>query len=442
MAKFEMTDSTLPIATRNERESSEDRWCLHAVFPVHAARLIPIPAHARLLIGREESCQVVVQSPHVSRAHAELIASAGELTIVDRESLNGAHVNGERVARQRLEVGDVLRVGDWLAIVARESASCRDNSGVEPVAAGFWAGPTLRRALRPLQAIAKTDLPIVLLGPTGAGKERAARAVHEWSGREGPFVAVNCAAIPTDLAEAELFGFRKGAFTGADRAGVGHLRAAHRGTLLLDEVSDLPLALQAKLLRAVEQNEVQPLGDSQATPIDVRILAASQLPLAEHVAAERFRADLRARLEGFVSELPALTDRREEIPALFVHLLARRLGSKPPELDPLLVERLLLHPWPGNVRELELLARRLLGLHGHESQLELRHLVGTGLEAASAQRDEAFSSERNLHLLVEGLRKYEGNLTKAAAIAGISRQRAYRLISERPDLDLSSFRAK
>jgi transcriptional regulator with PAS, ATPase and Fis domain len=400
-----------------------------------------------VVVGRDATCDVVVPSGEASRAHAEIRCVGEELSIRDLKSLNGTFVNGQSISKVSLKSGDVLRIGDRLGVVNRLVAPSESGATVQAIARGLWAGPTLQRALEPLRTVAKTDLPILLQGATGVGKERVARALHEWSGRSGAFVAINCAAIPEQLAEAELFGYRKGAFTGAEQNALGHLRAAHRGTLLLDEIADLPLRLQAKLLRVVEENEVQPIGEAKTTPIDVRIVATSQMPLSDHVADGRFRADLYARLAGLIVALPTLADRREEIPGLFCELLASRLSSPAPELQPLLVESLMLYSWPGNVRELALLTRRLLGLHGHEGRLEARHLAGSSLQASmatgasnSAPSDDTLSDKPDLDRLLEGLREHRGNLTKAAGAAKISRQRAYRLLETRSDLDLGVFR--
>ena len=192
---------------------------------------------------------------------------------------------------------------------------------------GYWAGPALLAALAPARLVAATDLSLIIQGPTGVGKEGAAQAIHAWSRREGPFVAVNCATLET-LAEAQLFGYRKGAFTGADHSSPGFLRAAEGGTLFLDEIADLSMPVQAKLLRAVEQREVVPLGESKAVSINVRLLTATQSPLSEAVEETRFRADLLARLEGLTVPIPPLRERAEEVPFLFAKLVEQSAGPR------------------------------------------------------------------------------------------------------------------
>jgi transcriptional regulator with PAS, ATPase and Fis domain len=248
------------------------------------------------------------------------------------------------------------------------------------------------------------------------------------------------------MAESELFGYRKGAFTGADRASPGFFRTAHGGTLLLDEVVDLPLALQAKLLRVLEQREVQPLGEARPVPIDVRIVCATQAPLAEAVANRRFRADLLARLDGLTIVLPPLRSRREDIAPLFLRLWAEQTGQSAPSLEPKLAESLLVYDWPLNVRELVLLVRRLAAVHGGAVTLKKtmlpERMVGEPsppLRPAASGRASA-TDEASFDRLVVALRENGGNVTRAAATLGISRARAYRLLEARSEFDLASVR--
>ncbi len=199
-----------------------------------------------LTIGREETSAVWLGGSDVSRRHAVLrIAADGGVRIADLGSRNGVRVNGRAISEAPIGVGDVVRLGGWVGLVTASPGAFSE------IAPGLWGGAALQAALAPLRQAAASDLPIVLEGETGTGKELVARALHRWSGRPGPLVAVNCAALPEGLAEGELFGYRRGAFTGADRASAGFFRGAHGGTLLLDEVSDLPLGLQAKLLRVL-----------------------------------------------------------------------------------------------------------------------------------------------------------------------------------------------
>ncbi|HLK93120.1 MAG TPA: sigma 54-interacting transcriptional regulator [Polyangia bacterium] len=404
-----------------------------------------------LTIGREETSAVWLGGNDVSRRHAVLrVAADGSVRIADLGSRNGVRVNGRAISEAPLAVGDVVRLGGWVGLVTASPGAFSE------IAPGLWGGAALQAALTPLRQAAPSDLPIVLEGETGTGKELVARALHRWSGRPGPLVAVNCAALPEGLAEGELFGYRRGAFTGADRASAGFFRGAHGGTLLLDEVSDLPLALQAKLLRVLEEREVQPLGEIRPVPIDVRVVVAGQQPLIEAVRTGRFRADLLARLDGLAVRLPPLRRRREDVLPLFAHLLAELGQGRAPAIESDFAERLCMHDWPFNVRELVLLAKRLLTLHGGEVTLRAQHLPEriAGGPADSPPAHDPLAARGaaggrpvpappaepvELPALVVALRASGGNVARAAAMLGISRQRAYRLM-EGQAVDLEALR--
>jgi transcriptional regulator with GAF, ATPase, and Fis domain len=218
------------------------------------------------------------------------------------------------------------------------------------------ASVALMRALRELERVAPATTTVLLRGETGTGKELFARALHDRSSRSGPLVKVNCAAIPTSLVESELFGHERGAFTGAMQRRVGRFELAHGGTLFLDEVGELPLEAQAKLLRALQEREIERVGGTRAIPVDARIVAATNRDLAADVKAGRFRADLFFRLNVFPIEVPPLRERREDIPLLveaFLRSLARRLGTTSKTIDDDALAYLQAYDWPGNVRELQ-----------------------------------------------------------------------------------------
>jgi transcriptional regulator with AAA-type ATPase domain len=401
-----------------------------------------------LTLGRDAGCDVQLGGHDVSRRHAVLrqTAGGGGATIADLGSRNGVRVNGRAVPSAPLAAGDVLRLGGWVGVVTAAPAD------VVEIAPGLWGGGALGAALAPLRQAAPSDLPIILEGETGTGKERAASALHRWSDRPGPFVAVNCAALPETLAEAELFGYRRGAFTGADRASPGFFRAAEGGTLLLDEVSDLPLPLQAKLLRVLQEREVQPIGEPRAVPIDVRVVVAGQQSLIEAVRAGRFRGDLLARLEGLTVLLPPLRQRREDVVPLFSRTLESVGGGRVPTFETELAERLCLYDWPFNVRELVLLARRLVAVNGAGATLLARHLPERMTDGAADAGRAAPAATRGalpaagpaepvqLPALIAALRAAGGNVARAAAMLGISRQRAYRLM-EGQGVDLETLRS-
>jgi len=441
--------TTMPSKRTNAQGSSQAALAIRWVFPNPRGMLTRL-SDERILLGRDDDCQVKLPSKETSRHHAEIRRDGPFFILKDLGSRNGIFVNGEQVQESPISPGQILRLGEWIGVAILVSPDAVDPDPVfDLLAANLAGGPVLGPILEQARKAASSSLPTVILGETGTGKEGLAHAMHEWSGRKGPFVAVNCAALVPTLAEAELFGYRKGAFTGADRASPGFFRAAQGGTLLLDEVTDLPESVQAKFLRALEQREISPLGESVPVPIDVRVLAATQIPLPQVVKERRFRADLCARLDGLTIRLPPLRERKQEIAYLFSHLLRLHSGGRPPEVEARLVEQLCLHDWPFNVRELDLLARRLLVLHGHEELLRRSHLpehilnrpvagepapapvafVGSGaVSAPNKPESHRARRERELSLLTEALRAHKGSVARAAAAVGISRQRAYRLM--------------
>lgn len=467
-------ESTWPATATGGAPSRSDLLVIRWVFPHYDTAPTPLDRE-RVLLGRGESCDRELPGRETSRHHAEIGRQGPVVYVRDLGSTNGVYLNGRRVADGPLEAGDVLRLGEWIGVVFRPTSN--EPAALSPprfrtVAERFFIGPALAPSVELAERAAASELPVVLCGETGTGKEHMAQGIHRWSGRPGRLVAINCAALPEPLAEAELFGHARGAFTGAVRSSEGHLRAADQGTLLLDEVSELPLPAQAKLLRALESGEIVPLGESQPASISTRIVAATQQPLPEAVEEGRFRADLLARLDGVTIHLPPLRQRVEELGYLLDALLTHHAGGKQmaPATDPRLVEALCLHDFPFNVRELDLLVRRLLALHGHERRLERSHLPETmrppkddeaeeepdrsndapassggadrrrpassGWQTQAPQRDAD-----DLAGLVEALRRTAGNVTKAAEAVGLSRQRAYRLMNAAGDVDLDRLRS-
>ena len=214
----------------------------------------------------------------------------------------------------------------------------------------------MQRLKRLIATVAVSDAPVMVQGETGAGKELVAEAVHRASGRSGALIAVNCAAIPSELLESELFGHEKGAFTGADRQRIGLIEQANGGTLFLDEIGDMPPALQTKLLRVLESRRVQRVGASVANPVDFRLVTATHRNLEARVADGTFRADLFYRINVFPLMLPSLAERAVDIPAILARMISDRMAENPaldaPHFDQSALRALAVHPWPGNVREL------------------------------------------------------------------------------------------
>lgn len=305
--------------------------------------------------------------PHqaVSQLHARLVKRDGEWAVKDLGSRNGTLVNGRIVPESVLQDLDELRIGDAIfKFVADEAGAYAkypiDGTGPE-ADPSMVGGYQIRRALREVAAIAATGLSVVVQGETGTGKELVAQAVHRASGRRGQLVALNCAAIPANLVESELFGFKKGTFTGADRDKVGLVKMAHGGTLFLDEIGDMSLDAQAKLLRVIETRELLPLGATTGESVDVRFVCATHRDLQKLVDAEGFRGDLFARLHGSTVRLPPLRERKEDLLALVRHFLEKASAGNM-RFGISFMAGACQHDWPYNVRELEAAVRRAVAL--------------------------------------------------------------------------------
>jgi hypothetical protein len=266
----------------------------------------------------------------LSSTHARLTRVLGKWMLEDAGSKNGTFVNGERVTRTELADGDVVEAGHVFFVFRNAEAVSRDAPG-DVDATVLPSSPLGLRTLVPslaekfamLARIGASDVSVIVHGESGTGKELVARGVHQLSGRTGTFVAVNCGALPAALVEGEIFGHKKGAFSGAIEDRPGLVRAAHRGTLFLDEIGDLPLSAQPAFLRVLQEREVVPVGATQSSRVDVRFVCATHRNLEVLVAEGKFRADLLARLSGFTLDLPPLRDRREEIGMIAADLLAR-----------------------------------------------------------------------------------------------------------------------
>ena len=399
--------------------------------------LFPAPALSWLeqthTFGRDTGCDSVLPGEEVSRQHARVVFQGLVPKLQDCGSRNGLHVNGQRIQEVVLSPGQVVRIGEWVGLVQELEAQA-GTATLQEIVPGWFGGALLCARVEPLRRVALGDLPIIVQGETGSGKEGAARAVHAFSKRTGPFVAVDCGAVAAQLADALLFGHKKGAFTGAIHDSPGYLRAAHGGTLFLDEVLNLDLATQAKLLRALELREVVPVGEVRPVPVEVRVVCAAQRPLASAVRAGHFREDLRARLEGYCLTLPPLRERREDIVPLFLALLPARV-SVAISCESRLIERLVLHDWPCNVRELAMLVKRLVALHG-PGPLERSMLPAEMCGTVSLTEPAPLSSsplappvrkpaadQAELFALLEAMRVHGGNLAAAARALGVSRSR-------------------
>jgi DNA-binding NtrC family response regulator len=311
----------------------------------------------RLMLGREGVGGQPLPDERVSRLHAEVGREPGGWSVADLGSRNGTWVDGEQVTGRRTFASPrVLRMGNTLALFTadvRRFEVAGVTAGLEGV-----RGPLLRAALDRVGMAAAAGEGVLITGESGTGKELAARAYHRVGPHaRGRFVAINCAAVPAAVAERLLFGTKRGAYSGAEADAEGYLQAADRGVLFLDEVGELALEVQAKLLRVLETREVLALGASRPQPVEVRVCAATLRDLRAAAASGQFRADLYYRLAQCEVRLPPLRERPEEVPWLLAHAL-EEAGEGRPEVHASFVEACLLRPWPGNVRELLGEARR------------------------------------------------------------------------------------
>ena len=305
----------------------------------------------------------------------------------------------------------------------------------DPLQSLIGDSPSMQQVRAMIEKLARSQAPIYISGESGSGKELAARLIHTRSARAaGTFVPVNCGAIPENLMESEFFGYRKGAFTGADSERDGFFHAAHGGTLFLDEVADLPLAMQVKLLRAIQEKRVRKVGSVTEEPVDVRIICATHRNLRELVEKGAFRQDLYYRLNVIELRMPPLRERMEDIVPLVESVLRRVFGDSPPKLSSGAVKALSLYSFPGNVRELENILERATALcAGDTIEVEDLHL---GPEEMAGSEDQGRGSETlddylnrlERQAILEALQKAEGNRTAAARLLGVTfRSMRYRL---------------
>jgi two-component system response regulator AtoC len=291
--------------------------------------------------------------------------------------------------------------------------------------------PALEKVRKQIQLAARVDSPVLIIGETGTGKELAAREIHSCSSRaREPFVAINCGAIPKDLFETEFFGHKKGAFTGADASEIGKLQLANRGTLLLDEISEMPLEAQTKLLRVLEENQFYPVGSTQLIYVDIRVIACTNRSLEEMVKQKLFREDLFFRLNVYTIHIPPLRERHDDILFLSEHFLQhfnRKFGKRFGTIAAQAKEALANHPWKGNVRELRNVLERTI-LSEDEEVVEKEHLFGTTVSSMLENRENSFQlspegvdlEELEKDLILQALRVANGNKTKAAKLLKLS----------------------
>ena len=419
---------------------------------------VPLAMGRSYVLGREPECDVMIDDPSVSRRHA-LLSVGPRISLEDLGSTNGTSIQGRKLVpgeRGPLALGTVFEVGSATLVLQRTTALGAPSHKTPPELPGTVVrDPAMKRLYEMLDVVAPTGLSVLILGETGVGKEVFAEALHRRSSRVGaPFLKLNCAALPESILEAELFGYEKGAFTGATQTKVGLFEAADGGTLFLDEVGEMAPSTQTKVLRALESGEVMRLGSSTTRKVDVRFLSAANRDLRKLVASGGFRADLFFRLNGITMTLPPLRKRPEDVLPLaevFLERAARKLGKPSPRIGEEARGALSAHPWPGNVRELRNVIERAVVLAQgeilrpehlllHEGELEppsevpatktpipgppadddqvtMRIPVGATAPELKGKLEEFERAQ-----ILEALAKTTGNQTRAAKLLGIARR--------------------
>ena len=391
-----------------------------------------------LTVGTHASADVVLQDPAVSRFHCELALGEHAVVLRDLGSKNGTLVDGVPVIAAPLRDGASIDVGrSRLRVHIDAEGMALPTSGRKRFGGAVGRSAVMGRVFALLDRAAKSDSTVLIEGETGTGKELAAESIHEESARRtGPFVVVDCSAVPRELLESELFGHEKGAFTGASAPREGAFEAAAGGTVFLDEIGELSPELQPKLLRALERHEVKRVGSNKYTRVDLRVIAATNKNLREEVNQGRFRPDLYYRLAVIQVRLPPLRERTDDLPLLVENVLATLGASTKPEADivraPEFLADLAQHAWPGDVRELRNYVERCLAL---SEAVPLS--VADGAPEAGASIDTTVpirvARERAIQAFerkyVEAIMAEHGdNVTAAARAAGLARNHFYRLL--------------
>jgi DNA-binding NtrC family response regulator len=415
---------------------------MRVFFGGDAGAEIDVPA-VGVVVGADDTCDVVLHDAAVSRRHATIAPKESGFEVVDLGSRNGTWLDGAALTRAVVPMGATLRMGATLVqLLPAEQLVELEPSEATSFGAMVGGSLVMRRIYALLSRASQTSAPVVLLGESGTGKELAARAIHENSTRaRGPFVVFDCGAANETLIESQLFGYKRGAFTVADADRPGAFSLAHGGTLFLDEIGDLPLGLQPKLLRLAERGEVTPLGARASEHYDVRIVAATHRDLWADVGRGMFRGDLYYRLAVVEVRLPSLREHKEDISDLAKSLLAG-VGFRGPEpLEGPTLDRLRAYSWPGNVRELRNVLTRAVALAPAKATFDelpilLRAAPGQPTEAPLARADLPYHEAKAALLarfdrdyLADLMHREGANLSQAARVAKLERKYLYRLLS-------------
>jgi DNA-binding NtrC family response regulator len=422
-------DTTLVLTDSESGELVARRWFVEVISGPDAGKSIERDG-GTIVVGSHADADLALTDPSVSRYHAELRLLPEGVLALDLGSKNGMRVGSARVERALVPAGGTLRLGRTeLKVTPRDDAL---PAGDEPDAFGGFltAAKSCRKVISQLRLVSKTEATVLIQGETGTGKELLARAIHDHSQRSsGPFVVVDCGAVTKTLLESQLFGHMKGAFTGAIESRAGAFEAAHGGTVVLDELGELPLDLQPKLLRVLEARTVRRVGDVVDKPVDVRFVASTNRDLEAMVRAGEFREDLFYRVAVVRAKVPPLRERMEDVPLLALHV-AKRLGGDEVRLTQEAQAVLASYDWPGNARELRNVIERAVALN-----------KGAPIEPKDLFPEEDRVQQHSFHeakdqVIAEFERRYvkallarhQGNVSGAAREAGLSRNALYALM--------------
>lgn len=416
-------------------------------------RIQEAPCNRPFVVGTHPEASLVLTDDTVSRMHLELVSLGPRILARDLGSTNGCVHEGAQFTELEVPLGAVIRIGETeLRLRAEADAVSLPPSEAECFGALRGRSLRMRQVFALLERASRSDVTVLVTGETGTGKEVVAQSLHSASPRaHRPLVVVDCSAMPAQLIESELFGHVQGAFTGAVSDRLGAFREADGGTVFLDELGELPVELQPRLLRVLETRTVKPIGSNEAIPVDVRVVAATNRNLEDMVRSRRFRSDLFFRLAVIRVPLPALRDRREDIP-----LLARFFADKyapeerPLRIRPQTMAALISNPWPGNVRELRnvieqaaTLSSRNLSLvadlarnQAGEPEIPLGFEPYFDLPFKEARQNASYAFEK----AYAERRIYDcgGNLTQAAREMGLHRNMVRRILNRRPSSDLGA----
>ena len=449
-----MADITSAIASANPRRIHIRRAVIRCVSGPEAGASWTMERDV-IHIGSNKTADIVLTDPTVSRRHAEIRRGRDGVLLRDLGSMNGTFVGQVRAKEVYLGTDTLFRVGRTeLSFTPADEVIDVEPSQADHFENLVGNSVAMREVFGLLERVAPTDLTVLITGETGTGKELASRAVHTRSKRgDGPLVVFDCGAAPENLIESELFGHNRGAFTGAIEARPGVFEMAHGGTIFLDEIGELPLELQPKLLRVLEQREVRRVGANKTKPIDVRVVAATNRNLREEVDRGRFREDLYYRLAVVEMGMPPLRDRTEDLPMLALQLLERSPHNGAVKtIDPAVLEVFAAYHWPGNVRELSNVIERALPF-SDGSTISLSALPESmrpsraGLPTPSSSPAVSPNHETDATLpfkdakdqlinaferqyLVDLLDRYDGNVSKAARAADMDRKSITRLMKK------------